>query len=291
MSPDANRVASTARGRRDVLAAAVLWSLSGVVTKGLVDLPPAEIAFYRSLFAGLALLPLVRRDRVAFRPVMLPGALAFGAMIGLYIAAIKLTTAANAIFLQCTAAFWLIPASWALGERPDRRSVEGIGLATVGIAAIVIWGSGGRAGEARGIALGLASGVAYAAVVLLFRRLRGLDPIWLSAANNLGGALALAAWMAAVGRPPGLPPAPQLATLAAFGVGQMAIPYALFARGLREVPAPDAALIGLLEPVLNPVWVWLVHGERPADGSLVGGAFLLAGLAVRFRPLSARGRA
>jgi drug/metabolite transporter (DMT)-like permease len=273
-----------ARGRLYVLAAAVLWSFGGVVTKGL-PLPAGEIAFYRSLFAGLALLPLVRPDRVELRPVMLPGVLTLGAMIGLYIGAIKITTAANAIFLQCTAAFWLVLAGWLQGERPGRRTVEGIVVATVGIAAIVAYGHGGRPGEGRGILLGLASGVAYAAVVTLLRGLRRLDPIWLSAVNNLGGALALGAWLTATGVPPRLPATAGLvATLAAFGALQMALPYVLFARGLKTVPAPEAALIGLLEPVLNPVWVWLAHGEVPAPASLAGGAMLLAGLAVRYAP-------
>jgi DME family drug/metabolite transporter len=272
-------------GRRCVLAAAVLWSLSGVITKGL-DLGPVTIAFYRSLFAGLALLPFVPRGRMRFRPAMLPCGLVFGAMIGLYIAAVQQTTAANAILLQCTATFWLVPASiLLLHERPDRRSLAGIGLATVGIAAIVLFSASGRPGEGRGIALGLASGVAYAVVVLGMRGLRGLDPIWLSAVNNLGGALALAGGAGLlIGSWPGRPSAAELAILAVFGVVQMAIPYALFARGLRDIPAPEAGLIGLLEPVLNPIWVLLVHGETPAPATLAGGALLLAGVAVRYFP-------
>jgi drug/metabolite transporter (DMT)-like permease len=67
-------------------------------------------------------------------------------------------------------------------------------------------------------------------------------------------------------------------------VVQLAIPYALFARGVRDVQAPEAALITLLEPVLNPIWVYLRHGERPADATLIGGAFLLAGVALRYLP-------
>jgi drug/metabolite transporter (DMT)-like permease len=267
-----------------VLAAAVLWSLSGVVAKGL-DLPPLAIAFYRSLFAGLVLLPLVKPAHRVFRPAMLPAALVFGAMIGLYIAAIKATTAANAIFLQCTATFWLIPASAILlHERPDRRSVQGIALAMVGVVAIVLWGYDGRPGEGRGVLLALASGVAYAGVVLSLRGQRALDPLWLSAVSNLGGALTLAAWMLATQDSFPVPGRSALLVLLVFGIVQMAVPYALFARGLKDVTAPEAGLIALLEPVLNPIWVFLAHGERPATATLVGGAFLLAGVALRYRP-------
>jgi drug/metabolite transporter (DMT)-like permease len=246
--PTDDGAARRAFGRRCVLAAAVLWSISGVVTKGLSGLDAPTIALYRGLFAGLALLPLVPRSRWAFRPAMVPMVLMFGAMTGLYIAAIRATTAANAIFLQCTATFWMVPASaLLLREPPDRRAVAGIALATLGVAAIVLFGYRGPQ-ERVGIALGLASGVGYAGVVVGLRALRALDPIWLSAVNNLGGALVLGAWIAATsGSIPRPGPGPVLA-LVAFGVVQMAIPYALFARGLREIPAPEAGLIGLLEP-------------------------------------------
>lgn len=273
-----------AYGRLCVLAAAVLWSLSGVVTKSLA-LGPLTIAFYRSLFAGLVLLPLVPRRRWEFRPALVPLGIVFGAMIGFYIAAVKATTAANAIFLQYSSTFWTIPASaLLLHERPDRRSVIGIGLATLGIAWIACYGYDGRPNEAQGIAFGLASGLTYAIVAVLLRSLRGLDALWLSATANLGGALVLGAWMIATEGTIPRPSAADTASLAAFGIVQMAIPYALFARGLRTVSAPEAGLIALVEPVLNPLWVILAHHEWPAPATRGGGLLLLLGLAVRYWP-------
>ena len=65
----------------------------------------------------------------------------------------------------------------------------------------------------------------------------------------------------------------------------MAIPYALFARGLRTIGAAEAGLISLLEPVLNPIWVALVHGETPATPTMIGGAILLTGVAIRYVPV------
>lgn len=273
-----------ATGRRDILVAATLWSLGGVVTKWL-PLDSGSIAFYRSLFAGLALLAVVRPDRWAFRPAMVPLALVFGAMIGSYLAAVKATTAANAIFLQCTATFWVVPLGLLLlKERPDRRSLLGIALATLGVVAIVGLGRDGRPGEARGIALGLASGVAYALVMIGMRGLRGLDPRWLSAANNLGGAVALGLWIAATGGTIAVPTAGQATILVAFSLVQMAIPYALFARGLKSVGAAEASLLSLIEPVLSPIWVLMVVGEAPSPWTVLGGAFLLGGVAVRYWP-------
>jgi drug/metabolite transporter (DMT)-like permease len=265
-----------------VLAAAMLWSVAGLIAK-LLDLDGGSIAVYRSLSAGLALLAIVPPRRWAFRPAMLPLTLAFAAMIGLYLAAVKATTAANAILLQYTAPFWIVPLGMVfLRERPDRRAVWGIGLATLGVLAIV--GFGVRPGEGPGVALALASGLAYAGVVVALRALRALDSLWLSAFANLAGAVTLAAWLYATGAGLARPTLTQALILVAFGVVQMAIPYALFARGLRDVTAAEAGLISLIEPVLTPVWVALFHGETPTNATILGGAILLSGVALRYWP-------
>lgn len=270
------------RGRAYVLAAACLWSLSGAITKSL-PLEPLTIAFYRGLFAGLVLLPFVPRERMVFRPVMIPLGLVFGAMTGFFLASMKATTAANTIYLQYTATFWVVPLAYIfLGERPDRRALAGIALAMLGIGLIVRYGHSGRPDEWRGILFGVASGVGYAVVVIGMRGLRGLDPIWLSAVNNLGGAGALFAWMLLTSGAPAAPSALQGIGLAAFGAVQMAIPYALFARGLRDISAAEAGLIALAEPILNPLWVLLVAHERPGLPTLIGGAMLLSGIALRY---------
>jgi drug/metabolite transporter (DMT)-like permease len=285
--PRSPLLSPAARGRLCVVTAAVLWSLSGVVTKSdlLSRLEPTAIAFYRSLFAGLALVPLVRPSRWVFRPSMVPLGLVFGTMIGLYIAAIRATTAANAIFLQCSATLWMVPlGALFLGERPDARSRLAIGLAAPGILSILVFGHGGSPTEWRGVAMGLASGLCYAVVVIGMRGMRAIDSMWLSGINNLGGAITLAlAMLIVTGSLPSLNAA-QLVVLVLFGAVQMAIPYALFARGLREIGAAEAGLISLVEPILNPILVWLVLRERVAPATIVGGLFLLLGVAVRYLP-------
>lgn len=276
---------SAASGRRLVVGAAVLWSLSGVVAKGLSSLDGVTIAFYRSLFAGLALLPFIPIARWTFRPSMAPVVLVFGAMVGFYLCAMARTTAANAILLQCTAMVWVLPLSIVvLREWPDRRAMIAIAVATVGIIAIVVYGRKGTPGEGLGIAFGLASGLGYAIVVIAMRAFRDLDPAWLSATNNLGGALALGAFTWVATGSVAVPSFNQGMILIAFGVIQMAIPYALFAKGLRTIGVAEAGLISLLEPVLNPIWVVLAHGEIPAPATIYGGAILLGGVAIRYMP-------
>jgi drug/metabolite transporter (DMT)-like permease len=132
--------------------------------------------------------------------------------------------------------------------------------------------------------MGLANGLGFAAVATGMRGLRDLDPIWLSSVYNLSGGIALGLGIVLSGRGLGVPTVTQGLALLAFGVVQMAFPYVLFARGLREIGTAEAGLIGLIEPILNPIWVVLVVGERPAIPTMLGGLFLLSGVAYRYWP-------
>jgi drug/metabolite transporter (DMT)-like permease len=92
-------------------------------------------------------------------------------------------------------------------------------------------------------------------------------------------AIALASF--AFGESP-LPSGIQWLFLAGLGVFQMALPYVLFARGLKRIPGHEATGIGLIEPLLNPAWVFLAWGDRPAWWTIVGGVCILIGLALRY---------
>jgi drug/metabolite transporter (DMT)-like permease len=198
-----------------------------------------------------------------------------------FVRALALGTAANAIFLQYTAPLWVYLASvlW-LGERPQGRSTVAVLLGGLGVAVMV---ADGWRGEQFGIvALALASGVTYAGVLLFLRILRGAAPAWLTVLNHLGAATVLLPFAAA----DPVPSAGQLGWLFLFGAVQMGLPYLLMARGLQTVGPNEASLISLLEPLLNPLWAFLVvpDKERPTAATWVGGAFILAGIACRFWP-------
>jgi drug/metabolite transporter (DMT)-like permease len=262
--------------------AALLWSTSGLFVKtGAFNDWPADqrgilLAFWRALFAAVVLAPFVRRPR--WRAALVPMGLAFGAMNATYLCAMVLTTAANAIWLQSTAPLWIfVLGRLLLRESGDPRDLAPLGFAAAGIGVILWFEAGGQ--DARGVLLGLAAGVCYGAVVLCLRRLRDEDPVWLIALNHAFAALAMLPYVVSVGL---WPSAAQLVVLAAFGAVQMAIPYVIFVRGLRHIGSQEAAGIGLLEPLLVPLWVYFVAGESPAWWTLAGGALILAGLALRY---------
>jgi drug/metabolite transporter (DMT)-like permease len=282
---------SPAQGRLCVVLAALLWSTSGAFTKLLredtglgLDAPPVDglqMAFFRVLFAGAALLPFVRRRDLAFRPAMLPTAVSFAVMNALFVSAMALGSAANAILLQYTAPMWMYLVSvWWLGEPADRRGAVALAIGMAGIGLIV--GGGWQEGKLDVVAVALGSGVAYAGVVIGLRVLRDLSPRWLTVFNHLFGALALAPF---VWRMP-LPTGPQLGVLFLYGTLQMALPYWLMARGLRRVSPQEAGTLTLLEPLLNPLWAYLVSPgtETPSGWTLAGGAFILGALAYRYWP-------
>src|SRR4051812_21500959 len=139
---------SPSRGRLLIVVAALLWSLSGAFVKvltrdtafGLGDppVPGLQIAFYRALFAGLALVPTLRRRDLTFRPAMGLMALSFAAMNALFVSALAAGTAADAILLQYTGPMWMYLACvWLLGEPADRRSSTALAVGLVGIAVIL----------------------------------------------------------------------------------------------------------------------------------------------------------
>ena len=197
------------------------------------------------------------------------------------------TTAANAIWLQHTAPFWVFLIGATVFREPIQRADWRMLLAVLlGVGTIVFFEVRHSASESglQGVALGLMSGFFYATVVLSVRPLRELDSAWLISLNMLVTAVVLLPYVLYVGV---LPSPLQASWLAAFGVFQMGLPYVLFARGVRHMPGHQASFIVLLEPLLVPFWVWLAWPndasyERPAWWTFLGGGMILAGLISRF---------
>jgi drug/metabolite transporter (DMT)-like permease len=280
-----------------IFVASLLWSFSGAFTKILtrptfvdVDQPPIEalalggkevpvqIACYRVLFAGLVLLPTLRRGECTFRPLMLVMLVCFALMNASFITAQALGTAANAILLQYSAPLWIYLAGLWLGEPSDRRGTWTLFIGVFGV--VVIIAGGWQQGELSVIGIGLFSGFTYAGVILCLRALRNLSAGWLTVWNHLLGGLVLVPFVLIL-RPPTWQ---QFAVLFLFGSIQMGLAYWLIARGLRLVSAQEAATITLLEPILNPIWTYLVAGEVPHPLTYVGGAVILTALAYRYWP-------
>lgn len=279
------------RARLTIVVVAVMWSTAGFlaqapVFEGWCDpaLRGTVQAFWRSLFAAAVLIPFVRRPRWDIR--LIPMTLCFAAMTVLYLSAVNLTTAANAIWLQATAPAWvfLVSVFW-FREAATGRDWRLLIFCMLGVGAILSFEIVGD--EMPGVVCGLVSGITFAGIMLMLRRLREHDSGWLIALNHVVTAVVLLPIVIWRGE---WPTAPQWPYLIALGVFQLGIPYLLFARSVKAIPSHEASCIALLEPILVPVWVYLAWGNLPAWWTVVGGSLILAGLLIRYVPRGGRGR-
>jgi drug/metabolite transporter, DME family len=262
------------RGALLVLGAALLWSTGGIGVKALPD-PALKVAFFRSGFAALTLLLLLRPRFPPWTPAFAAALVCYAACLTTFVVATKWTTAANAIFLQYSGVVWVLLFSPVFLREPfRRRDAAAIAFALGGMALFFVGKF--RAGGA-GDAMALLSGVFFAGLVLALRSERDGGA---EAAVTWGNVLACAALLPFVAGDLALT-ARSAAILLFLGVFQLAGAYVLFVRGLRHVTATQASLLGMLEPIANPVWVFLFLGERPGIFALAGGAVVLAAIAWR----------
>ena len=296
MDPNAGAGRSARLGgpRFAALAAGFLFSTGGAAIKG-TELAALQVAGFRSGVAALALLILLPEARRGYRRDLLPAALAYAGTLVCFVLANKLTTAAATIFLQSTAPLWVLLLSpWLLGEPIRPRDLSFVGVAGAGLL-LVFLGSQTSVATApnptAGNLFALVSGLLYGLLLILFRRLaRDATDDRSVAGAVLGNALAFAV-CAPFAFPVERISTGDLASILYLGVIQIGLAYWLFTRALSQLPALEVALLVLLEPVLNPLWTWLLVGERPTDLALLGGAVMvvaLAGKALLDRPSARR---
>jgi len=263
------------RGALFIAAAALLWSTGGLAIK-LVPLSAVGVVFWRSLVAGVFLLAVFRPSRARWRHAAPSTVVVYALMILTFVTATKMTTAANAIFLQYTGPLYVLALAPFLLKEPFRKAdAAATAVALAGMSLFFV----GRLdpGALAGNLVAVVSGVFFGLTILLLRRDASGDAIPSVIAGNLAAAaLALPfAW----GR---LALDMRGVFLVLFlGVVQLGISYVLFVKGLGTVPAAEASLLGMLEPMFNPLWAFLGLGERPSSWAALGGAIVLAAVAGR----------
>ena len=267
------------RGALLVACAAVCWSSGGLIAR-LVATGPWTTSLWRGLFASLFLtlvLRVVRRLgifalwRDGGRPVLIV-AVCMATASTCFIFSLAHTSVANTLILMSTGPYVAgLLGFILLGERVAPRTWLTMGVVLVGASVMV--SDSYRRGAIVGDLLAIVMASSFAIATVLIRR---HPEIQMAPAAAL--ATALTALVALPMADP-LGTAPRdLALLAFFGVGQFGAGFLLFTAGARLIPAAESSLIGMLETVLGPLWVWLVLSERPGAASLAGGALILAAL-------------
>ena len=273
------------KSRACLLLAAFLFSTGGAAIKGS-SFGAWEIAGARSLIAAAVLLALVpeARRRVNWRHLLV--GLSYALTIVTFVAANKLTTSANAIFLQSTGPIYLLLAAPLLLKEPVKRAdAWAMALMAAGMSLFFVDAERATAiatDPARGNVLGAISGLFWAGVVAGLRWLErdapGSGPATVAVGNVLAFVISVPFL---TGIPAGT--ASDWAGVIYLGCFQLALAYVLLSRGLRGVPALEASLLLLLEPALNPVWTWLTLAEMPSAWAIAGGVLIVSATVVRLR--------
>ena len=264
--------------RVQLLAAALLFSTGGAAIKA-ADFGGWHIASFRSGIAALALWLMTPAARKGWSWQAALVGVAYAGCLILFVLANRLTTAANTIFLQSTAPLYmLVLAPWLLQERVRREDL-GFMLAVGAGLALFFVGVEQPAASApdpeRGNLLALGSGFCWALAVCGLR--------WLTAGEGRGSPQAavvsgnLTAFLVCLPKalPVGSHSVGDWAIIGYLGIFQIALAYVFVTSAIRHIPALEASVILLLEPVLNPVWAWLVQRETPGVWALLGGAIIL----------------
>lgn len=257
-----------------VLGAAALWSTGGLFIKA-TTLSGLELSFGRSLLAAITVAILTHREGFGLNRVTVLASLLYAALLVLFVLATKQTTAANAIFLQYTAPVYvLVLEPLFYKEKFRRRDLLTVICCIIGMSLFFVGKL--RPQDVTGNLLALASGLCFAFYFLLLRH---------SSARKVNRASSVIygnLLVVLIAAPAGLAAVQHLnlkdaGCVAYLGIVQIGFAYLLFtlamARGVRSL---DASIIAYVEPVLNPIWVFLFIGERPSQWAILGGAIIVA---------------
>ena len=246
----------------------ILWSFSGVCTK-FISWNGFAVAGIRGLIAALLLLIVNRRPRLPRSGFQVAAIFSYVGLVVLLILSTKLTTAANAILLQYTAPIYsAILGYFVLKEPVTRHDITVIVLVLIGLAVFLY--DGLADGRMAGNLIALLSGVCYGAMNVFMRKCDKDAP-----ADNIfwGNLLAFVLMLPFMGRPEIT--ALNIGIILFMGIFQLGLAYILYSIAIPHVPALEATIITVLEPILNPVWVMLFYGEKPGIRTIIGGAIVL----------------
>lgn len=271
-----------------MLAAAIIWSTGGLFIKW-TTLSGLELSFGRSLLAAITVAIFTRREGFGINRITLVASVLYAALLLLFVLATKETTAANAIFLQYTAPLYvLVLEPIFYKEKFRQRDLITVIFCVVGMSLFFVGKL--RPQDVTGNLLALASGVCFAFYFLLLRHSSARD------VNRASSVIYGNLLVVLIAASAGLKVLPNInlhdaLSVVYLGVVQIGVAYTLFTLGMaRGIRSLDAGIVGYIEPVLNPVWVFLVIGERPSKWALIGGAIIVGAVVVHTTLKAKEGR-
>jgi drug/metabolite transporter, DME family len=258
-----------------VLTAALLWSTGGLFIK-LISFSAMQLSFFRCAIAALTFALIFKKRILLINKLCIINSIIYAVVLIAFVIATKTTTAANAIFLQATAPIYVLIFEPILTKtKYDRVNIITVGVCVVGM--ILFFVGKLEPGHLEGNLVALISGITFAAFFLGMKKndqqYQQSSIFW----GNIIVALVCIPFLASLE----LISFSDIWMVSFLGVFQIAIAYAFFASGLKRIIAVEASIISMIEPVLNPVWVFLGYGEIPTVFAIIGGTIILGAIIVR----------
>jgi drug/metabolite transporter, DME family len=258
-----------------VLIAAVLWSSGGIFIK-LVSLHPMQISFFRGIFAAIVFAIIFRKKALIFNGMTFVNGIFYAAILILFVIATKLTTAANAIFLQYTAPIYVLIFEPLINKTEFKR-INVITIFVCFIGMILFFMGELSFTHIEGNIIALLSGIAFAAFLIGMRNNKHEYQFSTIFYGNIIITLICIPMLGSLNTVT----ISDMLMVAFLGIFQIGIAYAIFTYGLKRVFAIEASLIAMIEPVLNPVWVLIWYGEVPSFLAIIGGLMIISVIALR----------
>lgn len=258
-----------------VIAASILWSTAGFLIK-LVSWTPIPIAGVRSLIAAILILIYLRKPKFTFSKAQIIGAIAMAATMILFVAANKMATAANAILLQFTAPIFVALLSSLILKEKVRR-LDWLVIAVVLGGLSLFFMDAMTTGNLIGNLLGICSGFTLGVMIIALRFQKDGSPI---ESTLMGNIITFLIAIPFIAKAP-MPDMKSILGLVLLGIFQLGLGYILFSNAIKYVTAVEGILLNVVEPLFNPVWVFLFIGEAPTGNALIGGIIVLTAVTVR----------
>ncbi|MBV6419535.1 MAG: hypothetical protein DAHOPDDO_00756 [Ignavibacteriaceae bacterium] len=258
-----------------VFTAALLWSSGGLFIK-LISLNAMQLSFFRCSIAAITFAIIFKKRILLFNKLSLINSFIYAIVLITFVIATKTTTAANAIFLQSTAPIYVLIFEPIFNKtKYERINIITVAVCVLGM--ILFFVGKLEPGHLEGNFVALISGITFAAFFLGMKqndhKYQQSSIFW----GNVLVAMICIPFLTSIE----LISFSDVWMVSFLGVFQIAIAYAFFASGLKRIYAVEASIISMIEPVLNPVWVFIGYGEVPSLEAIIGGLIILTAIVVR----------
>ncbi|MBR8701961.1 hypothetical protein IX317_001345 [Fusobacterium sp. DD29] len=263
------------KGNLFVFLGALFWSLNAPIVSG-VNLPPLFLSCYRSVIAGIVLLPFLRIKNFKISKELIIFLFSYFGLCASITIALKNTVAPIAIGMQYASIFWIFIINFFILKIREYRKIPAILLILIGV--ILFMTSGNSDGSAYGNAVAFFESIFFTGMTISANKIKNIEPISLTCIGNLFTGLILLVFIGSDRNIIFHMSMHEYIAVSLLGVVNVALGYGCYNIGVKYTTAQNASLIAILEMVLGPLWVYIFLHRTSNTQTMIGFAFILVGL-------------